>query len=90
MSHRSSAAINAGRKLFIAQKCGDCHGLATVGAPASTGPNFDTSEKLTLGQLRSALTEGSNGMPSYARLRPAELSALAEFLYSATHRAEAK
>lgn len=80
------AAVAQGRRLFLAQHCGDCHALAAVRARGGGGPDFDTSERLDRAQLRTALTEGANGMPSYAgRLAPAQLDALAAFLFAATH-----
>lgn len=82
----STAPVAEGRRLFLAQRCGDCHALATVGARGGSGPDFDTSERLTRAQLRAALLEGANGMPSYAgRLTPAQLDAVSAFLFAATH-----
>lgn len=82
------APVAAGRILFVRERCGDCHALAAVGARgAGGGPDFDTSEQLTRAQLRAALVEGANGMPSYAgRLSPRQLDALAAFLFAATRR----
>jgi mono/diheme cytochrome c family protein len=78
--------LAAGRRLFLAERCGACHALATVGAHGGSGPDFDASERLTRAQLRAALAEGANGMPSYAgRLVPRQLDALVAFLYAATH-----
>ena len=76
-----------GRELFAREHCGDCHALAAVGARGrGGGPDFDTSERLSRAQLRAALLEGANGMPSYAgRLAPRQLDALAAFLFAATH-----
>jgi mono/diheme cytochrome c family protein len=86
--HGSAASSTAaGRRLFAAEHCGACHALAAVHARGGSGPDFDTSERLTRPQLRAALTEGANGMPSYAgRLTPAQLAALAAFLFAATRR----
>ena len=84
--HPAAPDLAAGRRLFLAARCGDCHALAALGARGGSGPDFDTSERLTRAQLRAALVEGANGMPSYAgRLAPAQLDALAAFLYAATH-----
>lgn len=81
-------ALAAGRALFVRERCGDCHALAAVRARGQGGgPDFDTSERLTRAQLRAALVEGANGMPSYAgRLSPRQLDALAAFLLAAMHR----
>lgn len=80
-------SLAEGRDLFAREHCGDCHALAAVGARGlGGGPDFDTSERLNRAQLRAALVEGANGMPSYAgRLAPRQLDALAAFLFAATH-----
>lgn len=83
----AAPSVAEGRRLFATEHCGDCHALAAVGARGGSGPDFDTSERLTRAQLRAALTEGANGMPSYAgRLAPAQLDAVAAFLLVATRR----
>lgn len=75
-----------GRRLFVRTGCGTCHALATVQARGASGPDFDTSERLDRAQLRESLTEGANGMPSYAgRLTARQMDAITEFLYAATH-----
>jgi mono/diheme cytochrome c family protein len=74
----------AGRRLFVAQRCGSCHALRAVGARGRIGPDLDTSERLSLAQVRASLVEGANGMPSYAgRLSPRQLDDLAAFLHGA-------
>ena len=80
-----AAAANDGRRLYVSSGCGRCHALAAAGARGGSGPDFDTSERLGLGQLRAALVEGLNGMPSYAgRLTPRQLDAVAAFVYRST------
>ena len=81
------SALPEGRRLFAREHCGACHALAAVGARGvGGGPDFDTSERLTRAQLRTALVAGANGMPSYAgRLAPRQLDSLAAFLFAATH-----
>jgi mono/diheme cytochrome c family protein len=75
-----------GRKVFASAGCGGCHTLAAAGARGSFGPNFDTSEKLTLAQIERTVAGGGGGMPSFRdRLSPAEIRAVARFLYGATH-----
>jgi mono/diheme cytochrome c family protein len=90
-SHREPSASQLraeGRQVFVAARCGSCHGLAAVGARGGFGPDFDTSERLDRAQIRAALLSGVGGMPSYARtLTPRQQEAVVEFLYGATHRA---
>ena len=75
-----------GRRIFVAAGCGSCHALRAAGTHGTNGPDFDTSERLDRAQLRSSLTEGANGMPSYAgRLTPRQMDAVTRFLYDATH-----
>jgi mono/diheme cytochrome c family protein len=79
------AAAPDGRRLYVDSGCGRCHALAAAGTSGGNGPDFDTSERLGLGQLRAALVEGRNGMPSYAgRLTPRQLDAVAAFVYRST------
>ncbi|UTI62688.1 cytochrome c [Paraconexibacter antarcticus] len=79
--------LDAGRHLFLTQRCGSCHALAAAHTRGGPGPDLDTSERLDLAQLRDALVEGANGMPSYAdRLTPRQLDVLAAFLEQATRR----
>lgn len=81
----SAADVGAGRHLFIANHCGTCHALKAAHAIGGPGPDFDTSERLTLGQIRRGLTEGANGMPSYAHLGRRALDRMAAFIFAATH-----
>ncbi len=84
-------SVAAGRRLFVRERCGACHALAALHARGGSGPDFDTSERLTRAQLRLALVAGANGMPSYAgRLAPQQLDALSAFLFAATHRPPAR
>jgi mono/diheme cytochrome c family protein len=79
-SHDSGDAA-AGRHLFVKERCGGCHALHALGAKGASGPSFDTRTRLTRPQLLHQLTEGANGMPSYAgRLTPRQLDQLATFL----------
>jgi len=83
-----SAGAVSGRALFLGTGCGSCHTLAGAGTHGRLGPDFDTSELLSASQLRASLTEGANGMPSFrGRLNDAQLSAVADFLYTQTHHA---
>jgi mono/diheme cytochrome c family protein len=74
--------VATGRALFVKERCGGCHALRAVGAKGGQGPSFDARrERLSRAQLRRALAEGANGMPSYARrLSPRQLDQLTAFL----------
>ena len=75
-----------GRKVFDSAGCGGCHTLAAAGARGTFGPNFDTSEKLTLAQIERIVAGGGGGMPAFSdRLSRAEIAAVSRFLYVATH-----
>jgi mono/diheme cytochrome c family protein len=82
---RLAAMVQTGRQVFISQDCGSCHALAAVRSRGGAGPDFDTSERLSRGQIRRSLVEGVNGMPSYAaRLTERSQAAVTEFLYRVT------
>ncbi|MEA2428330.1 MAG: hypothetical protein QOF37_1958 [Thermoleophilaceae bacterium] len=75
-----------GRAVFMRYGCAACHTLRAARARGALGPNFDTSEKLTRPEIVQQLNAGTGGMPSYrARLSERQKTAVAEFLYSATH-----
>ena len=79
--------VTQGRRLFVEQRCGSCHALAAVRARGGSGPDFDTSERLDRAQILASLSEGANGMPSYAgRLSIEQRRAVTGFLYVSTHR----
>jgi mono/diheme cytochrome c family protein len=76
-----------GRAVFMRYGCAGCHTLRAANARGTIGPNFDTSEKLTRPQIIQQLNAGTGGMPSFReRLSERQKKAVAEFLYSATHR----
>lgn len=84
--HGERTLVRDGRKLFANQHCGNCHTLAAEKAHGAVGPDFDTSELLNRAQIYRALSEGANGMPSYAgRLSARQRHDVAEFLYVSTH-----
>ncbi len=75
-----------GRKIFKSAGCARCHTLAAAGAHGTFGPDFDTSEKLTLAQIERIVAGGGGGMPGFrGRLSAAEITAVARFVYGATH-----
>ena len=81
-----TAAPQPDAHLFVHSGCGACHTLRAAGTRGRSGPDLDTSERLSRAQIRAALTEGANGMPNYeGRLNAAQLDALAAFIYRATH-----
>jgi mono/diheme cytochrome c family protein len=77
----SAPDLAAARRLFVATGCGACHTLSDARVHGSTGPNFDTSERLNREQLLQGMTEGANGMPSYERrLTLVQRKLLADYL----------
>lgn len=75
-----------GRAVFLRAGCGSCHTFSAAGTRGRSGPDFDTSERLSRAQLRVSLIEGANGMPSYAgRLSSRDFNAVVDFLYAQTH-----
>jgi mono/diheme cytochrome c family protein len=72
---------DAARQLFVSAGCGDCHTLADARTRGTSGPTFDTRERLDRPQLLQAMVEGANGMPSYAdRLTAQQRARLADYL----------
>ena len=75
-----------GRQVWQTAGCGGCHTLGAAGSRGTAGPNFDTSEKLTLAQIERIVAGGGGGMPAFGdRLSRGEIAAVARFLHRATH-----
>lgn len=75
-----------GRSVFRSAGCGGCHALAAAGTRGPSGPDFDTSEKLTRGEIIQQLNAGNGGMRSFrSRLSDRQETAVAEFLFAAMH-----
>jgi len=78
------AEVLQGQKLFQRLGCRSCHALNNQGG--GTGPPLDgIGQRLSYADLEQQVTEPSrrhprSGMPSFAFLRPAELSALINYL----------
>lgn len=82
-----SGLATEGKHVFVASGCGHCHTVASAHTHGASGPNFDTSEQLSRSEVRSALYEGANGMPSYrGRLSSAQADALTEFVFETLQR----
>ena len=72
-----------GRAVF-ATHCGSCHTLTAAGTRGVRGPNFDSSERLSAGQIRRQLNLGVGGMPSFrGRLTARQQVAVSAFLAAA-------
>jgi mono/diheme cytochrome c family protein len=84
-SGSSTAALAEGKSLFKS-KCGSCHALADAKTRGGIGPDLDqlAPAKATVArQVRS----GGGQMPSFAAvLTPAQINAVAAYVYSATHK----
>src|SRR5579871_5481983 len=86
-----------GKALFVRAGvfCGSCHTLRAARSTGRDGPNLDAT-KPSYARIVAVVAKGSNptkqwptGMPAYARnheLRPAQIEAIAAFVYGATHR----
>jgi mono/diheme cytochrome c family protein len=71
-----------GRGTFVSAGCGGCHTVASAHTHGRVGPDFDTSEHLSRGQIRRQLTLGTGGMPSFhGRLSRQQEAAITEFVY---------
>lgn len=76
-----------GKRVFVTSGCGHCHTVASAHTQGASGPNFDTSERLSRAQIGSSLNEGANGMPSYrGRLTAAQAKAVTEFVFQTLQR----
>lgn len=91
----ATGAVNAGRAVFLREKCGDCHNIAGTEAKGTVGPDLShVGSRLTLGAGRlenneinmarfvtnpSLIKPGSH-MPGYQSLPPDDLSAVASWL----------
>ena len=74
----------AGRKVFIASGCGECHGLVAAKATGTRGPNLDESEP-DFTRVVECVTTGPADMPSFAgQLSNAEIRNVAKFVAVAT------
>ena len=72
-----------GRAVF-ARSCGGCHTLTAARTRGGTGPNFDSSERLSEAQIRRQLNVGVGGMPSFrGRLTARQQAAVSAFLAAA-------
>jgi mono/diheme cytochrome c family protein len=81
----SAADLALGKSLFKS-KCGSCHALAAANTRGGIGPDLDqlAPAKATVArQVKS----GGGQMPSFAAvLTPAQINAVAAYVYASTHK----
>jgi mono/diheme cytochrome c family protein len=75
----------AGRTVFIASGCGECHTLRAAGASGTRGPSLDEHEP-DFSTVVACVTTGPGDMPSFAgRLSNAEIRNVAKFVALTAH-----
>jgi mono/diheme cytochrome c family protein len=74
----------AGKKVWIASKCGGCHTLKAAGSTGTIGMDFDYL-KPTQVEVAGAVTAGGDIMPAYPNLSVKQVNDLAAFVYKSTH-----
>ncbi len=81
----ASLAENArgvsGRATYLSQ-CAGCHGDSLMGAPPSIPSLVDLRGKRTAAQVSAVIRDGSGRMPSFPNLKPADVSAIADYVLS--------
>jgi mono/diheme cytochrome c family protein len=77
--------VSRGREIFTeiaAPQCGICHTLADAGSEGEIGPNLDDL-KPSEDQVRRAVTDGIEAMPSYRdSLEQDDIAAVARYVAS--------
>jgi mono/diheme cytochrome c family protein len=72
----------AGRAIFQAAGCAQCHTLSAAGASGEVGPNLD-SLRPSAARVRSQVEHGGGVMPSFKdKLTAAQIDAVANFVAS--------
>jgi cytochrome c6 len=74
----------AGKKVWVASKCGGCHTLKAAGSTGTIGMDFDYL-KPTQSEVAGAVTAGGDIMPAYPNLSVKQVNDLAAFVYKSTH-----
>lgn len=74
----------AGKKVWVASKCGGCHTLKAAGSTGTIGMDFDYL-KPTQSEVAGAVTAGGDIMPAYPSLSVKQVNDLAAFVYKSTH-----
>lgn len=72
----------AGRAIFQAAGCAQCHTLKAAGASADVGPDLDSLHP-SASRVRSQVEHGGGVMPSFKdKLTAAQINAVADFVAS--------
>jgi mono/diheme cytochrome c family protein len=75
-----------GRGVFVSSGCGACHTAGAAHTHGRIGPDFDTSEQLTRGQILLQINAGGGSMPSFRdSLTAHQKSAVTEFVFEVLH-----
>src|ERR1017187_9459917 len=70
---------NSTRGLYLAQ-CASCHGDDLRGEPPQFPSLNDLAGKRTAAEIGAVIRQGGGRMPAFAALRPADITALTEYL----------
>jgi cbb3-type cytochrome c oxidase subunit III len=73
-----------GAKIFKGAGCAGCHTLAAAGSTGTKGPNLDQLKpNLSVSIIVHQVINGGGGMPPFqGRLSPAQIQAVAQYVYS--------
>ena len=75
-----TAALSAGKRVFLTAGCATCHTLADAGATGRIGPNLDAA-KPERGLVINRVTHGQGAMPAFAgTLSPSQIEAVADYV----------
>jgi quinoprotein glucose dehydrogenase len=71
----------SGRQLYLTH-CASCHGDDLKGAPPSMPPLINTGATRSRQEIAGVIRQGAGRMPGFPSLRPADVTALVQFLMS--------
>lgn len=74
----------AGKKVWVASKCGGCHTMKAAGSTGTIGMDFDYL-KPSQAEVAGAVTAGGDVMPAYPSLSVKQVNDLAAYVYKSTH-----
>ena len=84
-ANTQTTAVADGKTLFVKTGCVACHTLSAAGATGVSGPNLDL-RKPTVAKVVQIVGSGGGAMQPYIGvLTTAQIDAVAQFVYTATH-----
>ena len=87
VSNAVTGDATAGKAVFAAQGCGQCHTLSAAGTSGTVGPNLDLA-KPSISVIKTIVPAGATAggavMPQFS-LSATDLDNLAAFIYTSTH-----